>query len=138
VHTKVARAVGHGYAGSVITGVADQRPAQLAALLCLGAFVPEDGDFCWSMINDEQRVWFIADSTTTGLAVDLLLFFDDRARPHSAGHPDTEICPYRGLQDRPAQALRRRAVAPDWRKHSLSTGLAERLCHDPDWDGHRP
>jgi hypothetical protein len=90
--------VGHGYAGSGITGVADQRPAQLAALLYLDAFVPEDEDSCWSMTNDEQRAWFIADSATTGLTVDPLLFFDDRARPHSTGHPDTEICPYRGYK----------------------------------------
>jgi pimeloyl-ACP methyl ester carboxylesterase len=38
--------VGHSYAGSVITGVADQRPSQIAALMYLDAFVPEDGDSC--------------------------------------------------------------------------------------------
>jgi pimeloyl-ACP methyl ester carboxylesterase len=51
--------VGHSYAGSVITGVADRIPARVGALLYLDAFVPEDGDSCWSMTNGEQRRWYI-------------------------------------------------------------------------------
>ena len=74
--------VGHSYAGSVITGVADRIPARVGALLYLDAFVPEDGDSCWSMTNDEQRRWYIEGAGRTGLAVDPLPFFDSRATPH--------------------------------------------------------
>jgi hypothetical protein len=42
----------------VITGVADQRPSKVAGLLYLDAFVPDDGDSCWSINNDEQRDWY--------------------------------------------------------------------------------
>ena len=74
--------VGHSYAGSVISGVADRVPERIGALLYLDAFVPEDGDSCWVMTNDEQRRWYIDDAGDTGLAVNPLPFFDPRASAH--------------------------------------------------------
>lgn len=74
--------VGHSYAGSVITGVADRIPERIAALVYLDAFLPEDGDSCWSLTNDEQRDWYVAGCARTGYGVDPLPFFDERARPH--------------------------------------------------------
>lgn len=74
--------VGHSYAGAVITGVADRMPARIAALVYLDAFLPEDGDSCWSLTNDEQRRWYVQGCAATGYGVDPLPFFVDRARPH--------------------------------------------------------
>jgi pimeloyl-ACP methyl ester carboxylesterase len=74
--------VGHSYAGAVITGVADRRSDRIAALVYLDAFLPESGDSCWSMTNDDQREWYVAGSARTGYGVDPLPFFDERARPH--------------------------------------------------------
>jgi len=74
--------VGHSYAGSVITGVADRMPERIAALVYLDAFLPDDGDCCWSMTNDEQRDWYVHGCLATGYGVQPLPFFDDRARPH--------------------------------------------------------
>jgi pimeloyl-ACP methyl ester carboxylesterase len=74
--------VGHSYAGSVITGVADWMPGRVKALVYLDAFLPCDGDSCWTMTNDEQRAWYTAGARRTGYGVDPLPFFDERARPH--------------------------------------------------------
>lgn len=74
--------VGHSYAGSVITAVADRLPERIAAMVYLDAFLPEDGDSCWSMANDEQRGWFVRGCAATGYGIDPLPFFADRARPH--------------------------------------------------------
>jgi len=74
--------VGHSYAGSVITAVADRLPARIAALVYLDAFLPEDGDSCWIMTNDEQRQWYATGCARTGYGVDPLPFFSERARPH--------------------------------------------------------
>jgi len=74
--------VGHSYAGSVVTGVADRLPTRIAALVYLDAFLPEDGDSCWSMTNDEQRDWYVHGSAATGYGVDPLPFFTEQARPH--------------------------------------------------------
>jgi pimeloyl-ACP methyl ester carboxylesterase len=74
--------VGHSYAGSVITGVADRMPDRVKALVYPDAFLPQDGDSCWTMTNDEQRAWYIDAARRTGCGVGPLPFFDARARPH--------------------------------------------------------
>ena len=74
--------VGHSYAGSLITAVADRLPDRIAALVYLDAFLPEAGDSCWVMTNDEQRAWYVGGCARTGYGVDPLPFFSDRARPH--------------------------------------------------------
>jgi pimeloyl-ACP methyl ester carboxylesterase len=74
--------VGHSYAGSVVTGVADRLPDRIAALVYLDAFLPIDGDSCWLMTNDEQREWYATGCARTGYGVEPLPFFSDRARPH--------------------------------------------------------
>lgn len=73
---------GHSYAGSVITGTADKMPERVKALVYLDAFLPRDGDSCWTMTNDEQRTWYADGARRTGYGVDPLPFFDERARPH--------------------------------------------------------
>ncbi len=77
--------VGHSYAGSLINGAADAAPERVRALVYLDAFVPEDGDSCWSMANDEERQWYVDGAGRTGIAVDPLSFLDGRARPHPLG-----------------------------------------------------
>ena len=60
--------VGHSYGGMVITAVADRAPDRVDALVYLDAFVPEDGDSCWTLTTDEQRQWFISvDDTGYGV-----------------------------------------------------------------------
>jgi pimeloyl-ACP methyl ester carboxylesterase len=77
--------VGHSYGGSVITGAADAAAAHVACLVYLDAFVPDDGDTCYSMTDDEQRRWYTQGAAANGLAVAPLPFFDSRARPHPIG-----------------------------------------------------
>jgi pimeloyl-ACP methyl ester carboxylesterase len=77
--------VGHSYGGSVITGVADAAPADVAVLVYLDAFVPEDGDTCFTMTDDQQRAWYVTGSARSGTGVDPLPFFESRARPQPIG-----------------------------------------------------
>lgn len=74
--------VGHSYGGSIISAVADAEPDRVRALVYLDALVPEDGDSSWSMTNDDEREWYVSASACTGIFVDPLPFFDERARPH--------------------------------------------------------
>jgi pimeloyl-ACP methyl ester carboxylesterase len=43
--------VGHGYAGMVISGVADQIPNLLERLVYIDAFIPEDSESAWDIIK---------------------------------------------------------------------------------------
>ncbi len=47
--------VGHSSSGAVITGVADRVPAQIAHVVYLDAFVPEDGQAVLDLITPERR-----------------------------------------------------------------------------------
>ncbi len=128
--------VGHSYGGSVITAAADQVPEHVRALVYLDAFVPDDGDSCWTMTNDEQRRWYIEGAARTGLAVDPLPFFDPRARPH----------PLATLVQRSTLTGRWRTVptktyvaATRWPQGSTSpfTDITNKVATDPAWTTHR-
>ena len=47
--------VGHSSSGVVITGVADRAPTQIALVVYLDAFVPEDGQAVLDLITPERR-----------------------------------------------------------------------------------
>jgi len=124
--------VGHSYAGSVITGVADRLPDRIASLLYLDAFVPEDGDSCWSMTNDDQRRWYSTACGATGLGVEPLPFFDGRARPHPLGtlmQRSRLTGAYKSVGHKHYAA----AAAADWLTQSPFTAITERLRHEPGW-----
>ncbi|HEX4362613.1 MAG TPA: alpha/beta fold hydrolase [Pseudonocardia sp.] len=127
--------VGHSYAGSVISGVADRIPERIAALLYLDAFVPEDGDSCWTMTNDIQRRWYIDDAGDTGLAVNPLPFFDARASAHPLAAFVQRSRLTGAWRTVPVKhyAL---AAAPEWLASSPFLPTADRLRPDPGWTVH--
>lgn len=57
---------GHSYAGMVIAGVADQLGDRLDQLVFMDAYVPDDGDSCWSLTSDTFRELFIAGARADG------------------------------------------------------------------------
>lgn len=73
---------GHSYAGLVITGVADKIPERIYSLVYIDAYIPKDGDSCWSLTSDEYRHRFITGAGSDGFTVADRLGADDRRRPH--------------------------------------------------------
>jgi pimeloyl-ACP methyl ester carboxylesterase len=125
--------VGHSYGGSVITAVADGLPAAVNGLVYLDAFVPENGQSCYSMTDDEQRRWYIEGSSRTGLAVDPLPFFDPRARPHPLG------CLIQASKLTGAWTsvpIKHYVAADAWAGRSPFADVTERLEADGDWRVH--
>jgi pimeloyl-ACP methyl ester carboxylesterase len=125
--------VGHSYAGSVITGVADRLPERVRALVYLDAFVPEDGDSCWAMTDDDQRRWYLDGAGATGLGVAPLPFFEPRAKPHPLGTLVQRI--------RLTGAWRRVPVkhyvaATGWQGPSPFGPTTQRLRADPEFTVH--
>ena len=58
--------VGHGYAGMVITGVADLQPERLSQLVYLDAYVPTDGQSAWDIMPEPLRAAFLEDARRAG------------------------------------------------------------------------
>ncbi|WP_420359247.1 alpha/beta fold hydrolase [Kribbella jejuensis] len=73
---------GHSYAGMVIAGVADRVGDRLQELVFIDAYVPEDGDSCWSLTSDVFREMFIVGAGADGRWVGVPEGMDPRARAH--------------------------------------------------------
>jgi pimeloyl-ACP methyl ester carboxylesterase len=125
--------VGHSYAGSVITGVADRLPERVRALVYLDAFVPGDGDSCWAMTDDEQRRWYLDGAGETGLGVPPLPFFDERAKPHPLGTLVQRIRLTGAWRRVPVKHF---VAATARAGHSPFADTTERLQADPEFTVH--
>lgn len=124
--------VGHSYGGMVITGVADRIPEQVDSLVFLDAFVPADGDNCWTLTTDEQREWFV-DVDESGFGVPPLPFFDERA----TAHPLACLMQRIRLSGSLSRFRRRDYVyAKKWPGVSPLRATYERLRDDPEWTVH--
>ncbi len=129
--------VGHSYGGSVITGAADRAPERVRALVYLDAFVPEDGDSCWSMTNDEQRAWYLEGAARDGLTVEPLPFFDQRARPHPLA---TLLQRSRLTGAWTCVPDKTYVAATDWPGGPIASPFRtteQRIAADPAWTSHR-
>lgn len=123
--------VGHGYGGSVITGAADRMPYAVRALVYVDAFVPEDGDSCYSMTDDEHREWWLGDAGTN--VVQPLPHFDPRARPHPRATLLQRIQLIGAWERVPVKHY---IAATDWPGRSPFARIVERVRRDPDWTVH--
>ena len=104
----------------------------------LDAYVPRDGESCWSSTNEHFREVFAAGAAATGYAVRPPDGGDPRRRPHPlasflqtirltgtlAQVPRREFVYCSGWEDRtPFGELRTRLQAdPDWQVHDIPTG----------------
>ncbi|MFV8051210.1 alpha/beta hydrolase [Mycobacterium sp. 48b] len=122
---------GHSYGGMVITAVADRIPDRIRALVYLDAFVPQDGDSCWTLTNDEQRRWYLA-VDATGYGVPPLPFFDERA----TAHPLASLLQPIQLRDDLSRFRLAYVYATKWEGESPFTATFERVRDDPEWTTH--
>jgi pimeloyl-ACP methyl ester carboxylesterase len=134
--------VGHSYGGMVIAAVADRAAGRVSRLVHLDAYVPHDGDSCWSLAGDAYRQAFVAGAAATGYAVDppyrpgRAHGGDPRRRPHPLGSftqavrltgavarvPRREFVYCSGWEGTPFTDQRDRLEAdPGWRVHELPT-----------------
>ncbi|MEV4620737.1 alpha/beta fold hydrolase [Asanoa sp. NPDC049573] len=129
--------VGHSYAGMVIAAAADRAGGRVSRLVHLDAYVPRDGESCWSSTNQHFRELFAAGAAATGYTVQPPGGGDPRRRPHplasflqtirlTGAHervPRREFVYCSGWDRTPFADLRARLDAdPGWQVHDLPTG----------------
>jgi len=123
---------GHSYGGMVIAGVADRLGDRLDQLVFIDAYVPDDGDSCWSLTSDSFRELFIAGARADGRWVAVPDGLDPRARPH----PLASFVQSIRLGSNPSHASGRTFISGGaWPGSPFGT-LTERLRHDPGWQVH--
>ncbi len=123
---------GHSYAGMVIAGVADRLGDRLDQLVFIDAYVPADGDSCWSLTSDTFRELFIAGAASDGRWVAVPDGLDPRAR----AHPLASFVQTIRLEGNPSPALRRTYVSGGAWQGSPFLELTDRLRDDPAWQVH--
>lgn len=145
-HIPRATLVGHSYGGMVIAAAADRAPDRIERLVHLDAYVPRDGESCWSAATERYRQVFAAGAARTGYAVDPPEGLDPRTVPHPlasflqaihltgglARVPRREFIFCSGWDGTPFADTRARLQAdPGWQVHELPTRHAA-MRDDPD------
>lgn len=132
-HLTDATLVGHSYGGMVIAAAADRADGRVARLVHLDAYVPRDGESCWSSTSDDYRRKFLAGAATNGYAVLPPAGGDPRRRPHPLAS-FTQAIHLTGAVDR---VPRREFVhCSGWEDGTPFTHLRTRLQADPAWQVH--
>jgi pimeloyl-ACP methyl ester carboxylesterase len=123
---------GHSYGGLVIAGVADRIPGRVAALVHIDAYVPADGDSCWSLTTQAFRDLFIRGAGSDGHSVAPPPGLDPRATPHPLASFVQRIR-LGGAHERIAR--REFVYLSGWRGTPFAATY-ERLRRDPAWRVH--
>lgn len=124
---------GHSYGGMVITGVADRVPQRIARLVYIDAYVPNDGESCWSLTNDKYRHLFTKHASPDGRAVRPPPGLRAGAKPH----PLPTLTQRIRLRGSWKQVSQRDYIYLDGWTDSPFAGPYERLRLDPAWRTHR-
>ena len=128
-----ATLVGHSYGGMVIAAAADRADGRISRLVHLDAYVPRDGESCWSSTTERYRELFAAGAATTGYAVRPPDGGDPRRRPH----PLASFLQTIRLAGTPAHVPRREFIyCSGWEDRTPFADLRTRLLADPEWQVH--
>ncbi|MFF4274248.1 alpha/beta fold hydrolase [Streptomyces sp. NPDC001536] len=123
---------GHSYGGMVIAGVADRLADRIDQLVFIDAYVPEDGDSCWSLTSDEFRHLFMTGARGDGRWVAVPSGIDPRARPH----PLPSFLQSLRLHSGPGGAVGRTFISGGAWSGSPFVAVTERLRRDSGWRVH--
>ncbi|UUT34601.1 alpha/beta fold hydrolase [Microbacterium elymi] len=129
-----ATLVGHSYGGMVISAAADRAAERISRLVHLDAYVPRDGDSCWSLTTDAYRHSFIDGAAELGYAVRPPFRAphggDARRRPH----PLASLVQRIRLTGAVETIARRDFIyCSGWEDGTPFAGLRARLDADPGW-----
>ncbi|EGD41552.1 salicylate esterase [Nocardioidaceae bacterium Broad-1] len=132
-----ATLVGHSYGGMVISAAADRAATRISRLVHLDAYVPNDGESCWSLTTDAYRRSFVDGAADTGYAVRPPFRAphggDARRRPH----PLPSLVQRIRLTGAVDRVPRRDFVyCSGWEDDTPFTGLRTRLRAESGWRVH--
>jgi hypothetical protein len=123
----------------VIAAAADRAGGRISRLVHLDAYVPRDGESCWSLTTEAYRQAFVAGAAATGYAVQPPYRpgrpngGDPRRRPH----PLASLLQTIRLTGAVDQVPRRDFIyCSGWESGTPFTELRTRLEADPEWQVH--
>ncbi|NNC13575.1 alpha/beta fold hydrolase [Planctomonas sp. JC2975] len=132
-----ATLVGHSYGGMVIAAAADRAAGRVSRLVHLDAYVPRDGDSCWTLTTDAYRHAFAAGAADTGYAVRPPFRQPNGGDPRRRPHPLASLLQTIRLGGDVDRVPRRDFIyCSGWEEGTPFAGLRARLLTDPAWHVH--
>lgn len=132
-----ATLVGHSYGGMVISAAADRAGGRVSRLVHLDAYVPRDGQSCWSLTTESYRQSFVDGAADTGYAVRPPLRAPRGGDPRRRPHPLASLVQTIRLTGAADQVPRRDFIyCSGWEDGTPFAALRARLQADPDWHVH--
>jgi pimeloyl-ACP methyl ester carboxylesterase len=129
---RTAILVGHSYGGMVIAGVADRVADRVERIVYLDAYLPDDGDSCFTLTTPEYQRLFLDGVKRDGWSVQPPAGRDPRVTPHPAAAFFQSVA----LNGRQNDVARRDyAYFSGW-KGTPFASVYERLRADPTWHVH--
>jgi pimeloyl-ACP methyl ester carboxylesterase len=131
-----ATLVGHSYGGMVIAAAADRADGRISRLVHLDAYVPRDGESCWSSTTEQYRQAFVAGAAATGYAVHPPFRPPNGGDPRRRPHPFASLLQTIRLTGAVTQVRRRDFIYCSGWEGTPFAGLRIRLQADPEWQVH--
>lgn len=132
-----ATLVGHSYGGMVISAAADRAGGRVSRLVHLDAYVPRDGESCWSLTTERYRQAFVDGAADTGYAVRPPFRAPSGGDPRRRRHPLASLVQTIRLTGVVDRVPRRDFIyCSGWEDGTPFAGLRARLQADPGWRVH--
>ena len=136
-HITGATLVGHSYGGMVIAAAADRADGRISRLVHLDAYVPRDGESCWSLTSDGYRQAFVDGAANIGYAVRPPYRPPNGGDPRRRPHPLASLRQTIHLTGVVDRVPRREFVyCSGWDARTPFAELRTRLQADPEWQVH--
>ncbi|MFE5480258.1 alpha/beta fold hydrolase [Nocardia sp. NPDC056541] len=132
-----ATLVGHSYGGMVISAAADRAAGRISRLVHLDAYVPRDGESCWSLTTEAYRQSFVEGAADTGYAVRPPFRAPHGGEPRRRPHPLASLVQSIRLTGAVDRIPRRDFIyCSGWEDDTPFAGLRARLRAAPGWHVH--
>ncbi|MGW6698323.1 alpha/beta fold hydrolase [Nocardia sp. NPDC055049] len=132
-----ATLVGHSYGGMVISAAADRAAGRISRLVHLDAYVPRDGESCWSLTTEAYRQSFVDGAADTGYAVRPPFRAPHGGEPRRRPHPLASLVQRIRLTGAVDRIPRRDFIyCSGWEDDTPFAGLRARLRAAPGWHVH--
>jgi pimeloyl-ACP methyl ester carboxylesterase len=128
--------VGHSYGGMVVAAAADRARGRVSRLVHLDAYVPRDGESCWSSTSEDYRQAFVGGAAETGRSVRPPYRPPDGGDPRRRPHPLASLIQAIRLTGAAEEVPCREFVYCSGWEGTPFTGLRDRLEADPGWQVH--
>lgn len=128
--------VGHSYGGMVVTGVSALRGNRIRSIIYLDAFLPQDGEALWDIVDDATRAMYIQNQKATPGLIQPIFPMPEGRAGRVSGHPLLTLLEPVRLGGEESAIQRHVYVYASASPLGAFAGFRARCAADPAWVVH--